>query len=98
MSDRNSMEKANFRTRLTRRYGAACNRETVVLHGDRGATVYGCRRIVTYSPTEIRLQVGGRRLSVQGCGLYCASFAAGTVRVEGCVSDVHWLGEEACGC
>ena len=52
----------------------------------------------TYSPTEIRLQVGGRRLSVLGCGLYCASFAAGTVRVEGCVSGVHWLGEEACGC
>ena len=98
MSDRKSMEKQSLRARLAERYGAAGGKETVVLHGVAGATVYGCQRIVTYSPSEICLQVGRRRLSVLGRGLYCASFTAGTVKVEGCVAGVNWSGREADGC
>ena len=95
------MEKKDLRTRLAERYGSAGEwrgRETVVLHGVTGATVYGCQRIVTYCPSEICLLVGKRRVCVFGKGLYCASFAAGTVKVLGTVTGVLLNGREAGEC
>ena len=61
-------------------------RDMVVLRGKRGGTVYGCRKILQYSPIEIRLQLSGTVVSLEGQSLYCTSFGAGTVTVEG---DVH---------
>jgi len=61
---------------------------TVILHGNKGATVYGCRKILLYSPTRISLQVCKDVLTVCGNGLYCASFCAGTVCVEGEIMQV----------
>ncbi len=83
-------EKSRLRERLAKRYGDAANRggELIVLHGGRGVTVYDCRRILHYSPSEICLRVGARAVSVTGKGLYCTSFSAGTVSVSGQVSGV----------
>ena len=91
MSEQNNQKTKSLRKKLFERYGEVSvfgNRETVVLHGVSGATVYGCRRIVCYSPREIRLQLQGRTVSVCGSGLFCASFTGGTVQVKGCVSGV----------
>ena len=94
MSDREGMEKKSLRQGLSERWGEAGawrGKETVVLHGMTGATVHGCKRIVYYSPSEICLQVASRRVALRGRGLYCASFSAGTVKVEGLLSGVFFV-------
>ena len=96
MSEQNNQEKKSLREKFFDRYGEMASfgdRETVVLHGVSGATVYGCRRIVCYSPKEIRLQLQQRTVSVCGNGLFCASFTGGTVQVKGRLSGVSF-GEE----
>ena len=68
-----------------RRYAQDGARETqtIVLHGREEATVYGCRRILSYSPQEICFGMKRDRLTVTGNGLYCSSFVGGTVTVMG---------------
>ena len=85
-------KKRGFRARLAIRYGNAANEtgELVVLRGRRGVTVYGCRRILSYSPCEIKLALERAALVVTGSELYCSSFAAGTVTVEGRVTGVGY--------
>ena len=58
-------------------------KDTAILHGERGATVYGCRRILRYSPERICFCVGKKHVFVCGKGLLCTSFNAGCVSVEG---------------
>ena len=86
-------EKNTLRQRLAMRYGASgfSTRELIVLRGRCGATVYGCQRILHYSPREIRLDAGKTGVSVAGERLYCASFTGGTVNVEGCVEAVRYF-------
>lgn len=84
-------EKEGIRQRLGRRYGMrplSDGRERTTVEGKRKATVYGCRRILIYSPTEIRLLLAKEELSVVGEGLYCSSFSAGVVTVEGVIGGV----------
>lgn len=69
--------------------------ELVVLRGKRGATVYGCRRILQYSPIEIRLLLTGCAVSLEGESLYCTSFGAGTVTVEGKIQKAIYLPKTA---
>lgn len=90
MSER---EKQGFKQKLAARYGASSQkgRGTVVLQGQSGVTVYDCRKILQYSPKEIRLSVAKRTLSVTGERLFCPSFSAGTVTVEGYVTGVVYL-------
>ncbi|MBE6589098.1 MAG: hypothetical protein E7643_02860 [Ruminococcaceae bacterium] len=65
-------------------------KDTAVLHGERGATVYGCRRILCYSPERICLCIGKRHVFVQGKGLICTSFNAGCVTVEGQLEGIGY--------
>lgn len=62
--------------------------ENAVLYGDRRMTVQGCRRILVYSPTEIRLQLKRRQLVILGCNLECSSFAGGCVTLQGKITQV----------
>ena len=55
------------------------------LRGRNSLTVYGCRRIVDFSPTEIRLAMGSCDLLVEGERLLCTSYLAGAVGIEGCI-------------
>lgn len=89
-------EKQDLKKRLAMRYGAAAQggRGTVVLQGQRRVTVYDCRRILQYSPKEIRLALAKRALSVTGEGLFCPSFSAGTVAVEGLITGVLYVDDE----
>ena len=88
-------ESGSLSERMRARYGAAAmtGKDTVVLCGQRRATVYGCRRILFYSPREIRLLVGKVALSVQGERLYCSAFTAGTVTVEGLILGVSYVAQ-----
>ena len=70
-------------------------RDLVVLRGPKGAEVHGCRRILQYSPVEIQLQLPNSVLSLVGESLYCTSFGAGSVTVEGNVRQATYLPESA---
>lgn len=67
---------------------------TVVLRGRTGATVYGCRRILCYTPQRIVFRVGKEALSVCGEDLYCTSFSSGTVSLEGSIRTISFEVEE----
>ena len=87
-------EKArSFTARIKDRYAMSERvgaRETVIVRGQRCATVYGCRKILFYSPCEIRLCMGRRVLSVLGERLLCTCFSAGSVTVEGQICGVFY--------
>lgn len=72
-------------------------RNTVVLRGRRGVTAHGCRKILQYSPIEIRLELNRSAVSIEGEGLYCTSFGTGSVTVEGSVRRVTYLEETGNG-
>jgi len=86
----NSMKKG-----LASRYGASQylqNRALTVLRGQRSVTVYGCKKILLYSPCEIRLCVEKKELSILGEALICTCFSAGSVTVEGRIHGVVYRG------
>ncbi len=62
----------------------------VVWRGQTNVTVYGCRRILLYTPRRICLLVGKRPLSVLGQGLICSAFCAGAVTVRGEIRGVEY--------
>lgn len=94
MKRENKAQKESLRRRLATRYGNVANAqgETVILRGRRGVTVYGCRRILSYAPCEIKLSLGRVSVTVMGKELYCSSFSSGTVSVEGKVHGVIYGG------
>lgn len=82
-------EKRGFLARYDMR-SVLDRRDMIVLMGDSRATLYGCRRILLYSPTEIRLCVGKREVSLVGESLLCTCFSAGSVTVEGHIRALHY--------
>lgn len=66
-------------------------RDLIVLTGDSRATLHGCRRILRYSPCEIRLCIGRREVSLTGERLICTCFSGGSVTVEGVIRAVSFL-------
>lgn len=68
--------------------------ETVVLYGERRMTVQGCRRILSYSPELIRLQLKKRTLAIRGAFLECVSFSGGCTTLQGRIKSVESEGGE----
>lgn len=64
--------------------------ETAVLYGDRRITVQGCRKILAYSPSEIRLQLKNCVLSVRGTNLICSCFSGGCTTLQGQIFCVEY--------
>lgn len=67
------------------------------LRGRNTLTVYGCRRIVDFSPTGIRLAMENCDLLVEGKRLTCTSYLAGAVGIEGCICRMAFSDEEDVG-
>lgn len=100
MKERQEEIKRGLGERLRERYGSTSlfsERELIVWRGRCGVTVHGCRRILQYSPIEIRLALGKEALSIEGERLYCNSFGAGSVSVEGDVRSISYLPTEQHG-
>ncbi len=66
----------------------------VLLYGRQCAVVYGCRRILSYSPRLIELEVDGKPLSISGACLFCSSFSAGAITVRGVIEGIRYEGCE----
>ena len=64
--------------------------ELVALYGDRRITIQGCRKILAYSPTEIRLQLKHRQLVILGEDLGCSSFSGGCTTLQGRIRSVSY--------
>jgi len=80
-----------LRERFSERYGRRATskcRERMILDGHRRVVIYGCRKILIYSPTEIRLLLAKEELCVLGERLYCSSFSAGCVTVDGTIGGI----------
>ena len=90
-----NLKSHSMKKSLALRYGAnryMQNRELTVLRGQRSVTVYGCKKILLYSPCEIRLCVEKKELSVLGEHLFCTCFSAGSVTVQGKIFGVMYGG------
>lgn len=97
MKEQQEKSKKGLRERLSERYGTPSilpDRELIVWRGRRGVTVHGCRKILQYSPIEIRLSLGKEAISIEGERLYCNSFGSGSVSVEGRVRSISYLPQE----
>ncbi len=64
------------------------------LRGRHTLTVHGCRRILDFAPTEIRLALPDTTLVIAGERLICTSYLAGAVGVEGCICCIRFEDEE----
>ena len=61
---------------------------TAEVRGYGSVTVRGCRRILTYTPTEIRLLTRDGQVRVTGEGLLCFSYFHGAIGIEGCIGGI----------
>ncbi len=68
----------------------------VELRGREYLQVEGCRRILTYTPTLVRLRLCRCVLVIEGERLLCHSYLSGAVALEGFVNRL-WF-EEGEGC
>lgn len=66
------------------------------LRGRSTLTVNGCKRILEYTPSLIRLKVWRCVLCVRGTGLSCSSYFAGAVGIEGEIDSISFedVGED----
>ena len=60
------------------------------LSGRGELAVSGCRRILSYSPTQISLSLGRLVLQVEGNDLLCTAFGAGGVTVRGRIDALRF--------
>lgn len=69
--------------------------ESVTVWGRERVTAQGCRRILTYTATCIRLKRRHAVLAVRGRDLVCVSFSCGCVTLTGTILSVTFEdGEE----
>lgn len=64
--------------------------DTLELRGTRELTIRECRHIIHYADDEIRLALREYILIIRGQGLYCTSYAGGTVRVDGGITELKF--------
>ena len=66
----------------------------IELRGKNSVFVGGCRRILSYSPLLIVLEVKGDKIRIKGKRLICTSYHADAVSIEGLITSVCFDGEE----
>ncbi len=68
----------------------SCDGMRIDLRGRNTLTVYGCQRIVDFTPCCIRLSLAGCDLLVEGERLTCTAYLAGAVGIEGCICRMEF--------
>lgn len=64
------------------------------MRGRHTLTVHGCRRILDFTPCEVRLAVKDATLTVSGRRLVCTAYLAGAVGIEGCICGISFCDGE----
>ena len=60
------------------------------LRGRGNLTVRGCRKILLYTPEEVRLLLGSEVLSLRGAGLYCTAYRSGVIELDGRIDNISF--------
>ncbi len=63
------------------------------MFGKKTLYIYGCRRILTYSPVEIEVSTGKFSIKTTGEKLLCSTFHEGTVCINGDICKIELLGK-----
>ena len=64
-------------------------RDTLVqIRGRNKTTVQGAYRIISYSPTDVRLETKKGELLISGKRLFCSSYSRGFVEIDGLINEV----------
>lgn len=67
---------------------------SLMLSGQSAVTISGCRRILTYGDTVVRLELNNKTvLVIQGKELLCTVFQAERMTVEGVIEGLRFEGE-----
>ena len=90
-------EKPPFRERLSRLLGIpsdaiGADGFMAEWRGRGSVTVRGCRKILSYEMTEIRLRTRDGDVTVTGNGLTCFSYFYGAIGIEGRIDSVSLCG------
>ena len=64
------------------------------MRGRHTLTIHGCRRILDFTPCEVRLAVKDATLTVSGRRLVCTAYLAGAVGIEGCICGINFCDGE----
>ena len=62
----------------------------VEVRGRDALMVEGCRKILAYTPDEVKLQMAGCLLVIEGEGMLCHSYLSGAVGLEGRVCCIRY--------
>ncbi len=65
----------------------------IELRGRNNLTVRGCRKILLYTETEVRVRLYGETLLICGSGLYCTAYHSGVVEIDGIIDSLCFLGQ-----
>lgn len=94
------MKKGSFARKISKSldfpYDSLCGSFRLEMHGDAEVLVSGCKKILEYDHTRIRLELKGRGMVICGEGLECMTYLDGTVEIKGTITDIK-LGEERLG-
>ncbi len=64
------------------------------MRGRHTLTVHGCRKILDFTPCEVRLALRDATLTVSGRRLICTAYLAGAVGIEGYICAVTFCDGE----
>ena len=64
------------------------------MRGRHTLTVHGCRKILNFTPGEVRLALKDATVTVSGCRLICTAYLAGAVGIEGYICGISFCDGE----
>jgi sporulation protein YqfC len=65
----------------------------IELRGRNNLTVRGCRKILHYTETEVRVRLSGQTLQICGSSLYCTAYHRGVVEIDGIIDSLCFIGQ-----
>ena len=66
----------------------------IELRGRNTLFMQGCRRILKYSPEEMKIAAKGFEISIKGRRLVCSAYYGGNITVDGFIEGIELSGVE----
>ena len=84
------MKREKVKEAVADALGAAGLCSELTISGRREVMAHGCRAILSYSESEVKLRLSDMILTVCGAGLTMKSYFGGAVRVSGRLTGLHF--------